>query len=216
MCWIYTKISFIQDLFTLFFILILAFLFYFTAPIVLAYDDLKVDEISVFPPAPMVNQYCQITVKIKNIGTRSLLTSQGLSVFNYKLNAFQQSNLEYQSPSLENMFVKDGHVTYKFSGKFTQATTTSLSFTINNTKELAEEKIGDGGFTVTLYDDDTLARSVTVYEPAVSDLGVESIALDRNFPIQNEPFNIIVTVVNNGPTTITSDGMANRNNIRAV
>lgn len=197
-----------------FFVLVVVFSFSILIPKVLAHDDLKVDEISVFPATPAVNQYCQITIKIKNIGTRSLFTSIGFSSFGYQFYNFQQTNLEYQTPGQDHMLDKDGYLSYKFSGKFTQATTTVLSFTINKTQELTEEKIGDNGYTIKLYDDDTLTKKITVYGIGKTDLGIESIALDRNFPIAREPFSISVTVKNYGPITITDDTPLNKDNIR--
>ena len=48
------------------------------------YDDLSVEAITINPTKPAVNQYCQITVKIKNNGTKNLYTSNGLTSFSYE------------------------------------------------------------------------------------------------------------------------------------
>jgi len=169
------------------------------------YDDLSVEAITINPTKPAVNQYCQITVKIKNNGTKNLYTSNGLTSFSYEFIDFIKEESIYPAPSLENSVSAGGYLYYIFSGRFSSAGNKALSLTVDSGNELDENN----------EDNNSGSLDLTVFNLNEADLAVNEITLSQNKPIVNTDVDISVVILNSGNVSLTSSAGLDRDDVLA-
>ncbi|RLC37766.1 hypothetical protein DRH27_03560 [Candidatus Falkowbacteria bacterium] len=203
-------------------ILFVALLLFVAGPITVKaedippYYDLYAKDIELVPAKPYTNQPCKLIVKIKNNGTKALLSSTGLSTYVYNFENFQLTKLSYDPISYDNMLYADDYIDYIFEGKFTSAGEHVLNFKIDTVDELDEAKIGDEGYTVSLEDNNEVEKTVTIYSPEEIDLKTNSIELDKDYPLVNEDIEFTVKVKNTGKVSITDNVMLQTSNVEYI
>ncbi|MFA4941899.1 MAG: CARDB domain-containing protein, partial [Patescibacteria group bacterium] len=167
------------------------------------YDDLAIDSISVTPSKPAIDQYCVITVKIKNNGTKNLFTSTGLTSFSFSFDNFLKEASVYPAPSLSEPIMSGNYFYYIFSGRFLSSGTKKLNFIVDEKDEMKENNENNNSGSLTLI----------VYNLNEVDLSVNKITLSQEKPLVNTSLNISVEVINSGKASLTADAGLNNNDV---
>ncbi|MBI4812637.1 hypothetical protein HY798_04380, partial [Candidatus Falkowbacteria bacterium] len=158
------------------------------------YYDFAAEEISASPSSPAVNQESIITIKIKNAGTNKLFTSAGTNTYNYQFDNFLMTEVNFTSPSYDNIISSSGYLYYTIKGKFLSSGEKNLVFTIDTGKELTESN----------EDNNSVTKKITVVAAGGVDLSVDSITLDSEEPLVNNSVTLTVSLKNSGTVSLTS------------
>ncbi len=150
--------------------------------------DFYVNEISLYPSAPTINQDCKILVRVKNNGTNNFRTSDGI---NSKVENFEDFVIEngiYPTVSSSEPVAPGEYIEYIYTGYFKASGTKAIEFTIDNSDQVDE----------TSETNNLLSVSPTVYGPEDADLSINKIEINILKPIVYEDVEIRVEIKNSG------------------
>lgn len=159
------------------------------------YWDISASSITVSPATPAVGQEVRITVPIRNSGTYTFFSDNGIRDYTYTFQNFSSASVITPSVDAQNNLGPNESRDFVFTGTFTQAGTQALSLAIDTHDAIAEKN----------EDDNTAQATVTVLPAtAAKDLAVTDIAVSPEPTLVNENATITVTVTNKGEYSFTS------------
>lgn len=177
------------------------------------YYDLKTESITVFPSNISVGQACKITVTVKNNGTLNLSTSLGTGSFKYNFSNFSISKVNYTTPTYNQYIPKSGGVLiYEFEGKFTTSGEQNLYFSVNDNRELLEEKVDEHGLGTELYADNALSKSFIVNNEGENDIEIQPIIISNNKPWMDSSIDLKIKLKNIGKSSLAGSYIFNDSN----
>ncbi|MEI6597396.1 MAG: hypothetical protein WCL13_04300, partial [bacterium] len=163
-----------------------------SAVIAVAGYDLGVEDITILPINPIVNQNCYIRVKVKNNSSYNLYTETGLNIIK-SFPDFLISNASSTAPSLSNIISPGGYLYYDYEGKFLTNGGKQFSFAIDPDDTLKQSDLTNN----------VLTKAINVYLPSDTDLAIDSIIFSQEKLISGTPFDITIGIKNIGKTSLS-------------
>jgi hypothetical protein len=154
-------------------------------------NDLIAESISIIPTSPAVSQTCRIIIKVKNDGTYSLYSTNGLFP-NYNFLNFSLSKSTETSPDMSNVILPGDYLSFVYEGKFISTGVKMLSFTIDPNDDLKQSN----------KENNSISLAVNVYPVSSLDLSVDNISLNTDKILLGKPLEITVSIKNTGSTSL--------------
>lgn len=182
----------------------LFFFFLFLAPFfTLAADptyDLLVESATTSPNIITVNQKTRIAIKIKNNGTGSLFTTQGLSSYQFSASNFKLESMTSTVPSYSNIIKPSDYLIYFFEGVFIKPGITTVYFKINKDYSLAETDDSNN----------SISKEINIIPEQLPDLAVESLEFNKEDIILGDSLEITIKLKNiSDSSLISAEGLRN-------
>ncbi|MFA6307121.1 MAG: fibronectin type III domain-containing protein [Patescibacteria group bacterium] len=153
--------------------------------------DLAVGSITILPANPIINQDCNIYVKVKNNSSYNLYSGNGLDILKNFSDFFITSSSS-TSPSLTHPVNSGGYIYYGYEGKFLTNGEKQLSFTVDPDDYLRQSNLANN----------TLTKKINVYLPSETDLIINSIVFSQPKLIVDTFVDIIIGIKNIGKTSL--------------
>ena len=157
--------------------------------------DLYAESITITPKNPVVNQKCKVIVKIKNLGEVGLISSLGLSWYDYKIDDFIHEGMERTNPSYSKVIRKNDYIEYVFDGYFTSAGVKKASFTVDKTDELDEY----------LEDNNSVSAELKIMPETLPDITIDSIEFSPKNIIINQDVDVVITIKSSSSVAVLDE-----------
>ncbi len=155
--------------------------------------DLAVESITVLPANPIINQDCNIYVKVKNNSSYNLYSETGLNIIK-SFPDFSIINASNTRPSLSNVISSGNYLYYGYEGKFLTNGEKLLSFTIDPDDVLKQSDLANN----------VLTKKISAYLPSETDLIIDSAVFDQDKLVVGTPFTLTIGIKNIGKTSLIS------------